>query len=141
MKLNKHFTKKMPLPKINEFAKLASSLKDKVKCRYIHSYVFFILPLYILCTNDLDRYTCIFQDTKVEPKTQGKPGIPKFLKKSGKGSLDGSEKDVPNTSVPASKLNSPHALLSKLKSQVLLNQKAKLKLHHDLIREKVTNMN
>ena len=87
--------------------------------------------------SNLDRYTCIFQDTKVEPKTQARPAIPRFPKKSGKGSLDGSEKDIPNTSVVASKLNSPHALLSKLKSQVLLNQKAKLKLHHDLIRERV----
>ena len=91
--------------------------------------------------SNLDTYTCIFQDTKVQPKTQARPAIPRFPKKSGKGSLDGSEKDIPNTSVVASKLNSPHALLSKLKSQVLLNQKAKLKLHHDLIRERVTNIN
>ena len=91
--------------------------------------------------NRLDRHACIFQDTKVEAKTQAKAGFPRFPKKSGKGSLDGSEKDTPTTSVAAAKLNSPHALLSKLKNQVLLNQKAKLKLHHDLIREKVTNIN
>ena len=99
----------------------------------LHSY-----PLY---TNTSDRYTYVFQDAKAESKTQGKTGIAKFTKKSGKGSLEGSEKDIPTISVPASKLNSPHALLSKLKSQVLLNQKAKLKLHHDLIREKVTHIN
>ena len=131
----------MPLPKINEFAKLASSLKDKVRRRYIYNYVFFTIHVYQLHINRLDRHTCIFQDTKVEAKTQAKAGFPRFPKKSGKGSLDGSEKDTPTTSVAAAKLNSPHALLSKLKNQVLLNQKAKLKLHHDLIREKVTNIN
>ena len=133
----------MPLPKINEFAKLASSLKDKVRCRYIYNYVFFtwIHTCLSIAYNRLDRHACIFQDTKVEAKTQAKAGFPRFPKKSGKGSLDGSEKDTPTTSVAAAKLNSPHALLSKLKNQVLLNQKAKLKLHHDLIREKVTNIN
>ena len=106
---------------------------DTIWQLYIH--------VYQLHINRLDRHTCIFQDTKVEAKTQAKAGFPRFPKKSGKGSLDGSEKDTPTTSVAAAKLNSPHALLSKLKNQVLLNQKAKLKLHHDLIREKVTNIN
>ena len=108
---------------------------------YRHIYIDIYIYCVRLCSNNLDRYSGMFQDTKAEPKAQAKAAIPRFLKKSGKGSLDGSEKDVPSTPVAASKLNSPHALLSKLKSQVLLNQKAKLKLHHDLIREKVTNIN
>ena len=78
-----------------------------------------------------------FQEGKPERKTPGKSGHVTFNKRLGK---ETAEKESNITSSGASSSFPSHGILSKLKNQALLNPRSKLRLSHDILREKVNKM-
>ena len=77
-----------------------------------------------------------FEDCKVERKNTGRSGHATFHKRLSK---DATEKDTNSTSFGQPNSFPSQGILSKFKSQVLLNPRSKLRLSHDILREKVWN--
>ena len=76
-----------------------------------------------------------FQEGKPERKNPVKSGHVTFNKKFGK---EAAEKESNSISSGVSSSFPSHGILSKLKNQALLNPRSKLRLSHEILREKVS---